>query len=172
MRRIDLEHIIRASGAITGAPEIVIVGSQSILGQIPNASAPLLRSMEADVFTFRSPDDALLIDGTIGELTAFHQTFGYHAHGVGIETAILPDDWRTRLVTVCNDNTRGVIGLCLEVNDLCVSKIIAGREKDIEFVKEAILRGYAKIEILRSRLHECGLPNEKLQLTLSRLTKM
>jgi len=35
MRRSELEHIIRAAGAIAGVKEIIILGSQSILGQFP-----------------------------------------------------------------------------------------------------------------------------------------
>lgn len=65
-----------------------------MLGQIPNAPADLLVSIEADVFTFRSPADSDLIDGSIGEGSPFHQTFGYYAHGVAEETAILPSSWK------------------------------------------------------------------------------
>ena len=46
MNRAELEHVIQAAAEITG-DEIVVIGSQAILGQFPNAPAPLLRSMEA-----------------------------------------------------------------------------------------------------------------------------
>src|SRR3972149_6770687 len=98
MQRPQLEHIIRASSGITGATEIVVIGSQAVLGQFPNAPVELLVSIEADVFTFRSPDDADLIDGSIGEGSPFHQTFGYYAHGVAGETAILPPGWKDRVI--------------------------------------------------------------------------
>lgn len=35
MNRHELEHLIRASGAITEEYEFVVIGSQSILGKIP-----------------------------------------------------------------------------------------------------------------------------------------
>ena len=99
MQRFQLEHIIRAAAGITGAPELVVVGSQAVLGQFPNAPDELLVSIEADVFSLRSPEDSDLIDGSIGEGSPFHQTFGYYAHGVGAETAVLPEGWReNRLV--------------------------------------------------------------------------
>lgn len=50
MKRSQLEHIIRAASSITGDREIVILGSQAILGQFPDAPEGLLRSVEADVF--------------------------------------------------------------------------------------------------------------------------
>lgn len=94
MHRQQLEHIIRAAAGITGATEFVIVGSQSVLGQFPQAPDELLISIEADVFSLRDPADNDLIDGSIGEGSPFHQTFGYYAHGVSQETAVLPAGWR------------------------------------------------------------------------------
>ena len=67
MQRPQLEHIIRAAAGITGADEFVVIGSQAVLGQFPNPPAELLISIEADLFTFRSPTDAELIDGSTGE---------------------------------------------------------------------------------------------------------
>jgi hypothetical protein len=90
MQRPQLEHVIRAAAGITGTAEIVVIGSQSLLAQFPAPPPKLLVSMEADVFTLRSAEDADLIDGSIGEGSPFHQTFGYYAHGVSVETAILP----------------------------------------------------------------------------------
>jgi hypothetical protein len=49
MTREELEHIIRASAAVTGQYEFVIVGSQSILGPVPNPNAVFTVSMEADI---------------------------------------------------------------------------------------------------------------------------
>ena len=92
MQRPQLEHIIRAAAGITGATEIVVIGSQAVLGQFPDAPADLLVSIEADVFTFRSPADADLIDGSIGEGSPFHQTFGYYAHGVADRPPFCPPD--------------------------------------------------------------------------------
>lgn len=115
MQRPQLEHIIRAAAGITGATEIVVIGSQAVLGQFPDAPLELLVSIETDVFTFRSATDADLIDGSIGEGSPFHQTFGYYAHGVAEETAVLPAGWKTRLQPVRNANTGAGCGLCLEV---------------------------------------------------------
>jgi hypothetical protein len=35
-----------------------------------------------------------------------------------VETAVLPDGWRDRLVPIRNQNTGGGTGLCLEIHDL------------------------------------------------------
>jgi hypothetical protein len=172
MQRPQLEHIIRASVGITGATEIVVIGSQAVLGQFPDAPAVLLVSIEADVFTFRSPDDAELIDGSIGEGSPFHQTFGYYAHGVAEETAILPAGWKERLIPVRNANTGNGCGLCLEVNDLAVAKLAAGREKDVAFVGGLFRHNLADATIIESRLRDTSLSGERLELTLARLGRL
>ena len=136
MQRSELEHIIRASGEIAGDDEIIIIGSQSILGQFPDAPMPLLMSMEADIYPKKKPEMADAVDGAIGEGSSFHELHGYYAKGVGQETATLPRNWQSRLVTIKNENTNGVSGLCLEVHDLAISKIIAQRPKDLEFIQE------------------------------------
>ena len=52
MNRIQLEHIVRASSAITLEREFVVVGSQSVLGAHPEAPEELLRSMDLDLGAF------------------------------------------------------------------------------------------------------------------------
>lgn len=87
MKRDELEHVIRAAAAIAGENELVIVGSQAILGQFPNAPKTLLFSQEADIYPRERPQNAIQIDGAMGDGSQFHETFGYYAHGVGPETA-------------------------------------------------------------------------------------
>ena len=152
MTRRQLEHLLRAAGEIAADDEIVVIGSQAILGQFPNAPASMRVSVEADLFPLNHPERADLIDGSIGELSPFHETFGYYAQGVAEETALLPQGWKERLVIIQNENTRGVKGLCLEVHDLLVSKAIAGREKDLAFLADAARHQLARTEILLDRV--------------------
>ncbi|HKH47273.1 MAG TPA: DUF6036 family nucleotidyltransferase [Thermoanaerobaculia bacterium] len=152
MTREQLEHLIRAAAVIAADDSIVVIGSQAILGQFPEAPESMRRSMEADLFPLNHPERADVIDGSIGELSPFHDTFGYYAQGVGEETAFLPRGWRERLIPVQNENTRGARGLCLEVHDLLVAKAIAGRDKDIDFLNEAAKHQMANHDILLRRL--------------------
>jgi hypothetical protein len=98
MTKEQLEHIIRASAAITGDQEFVIIGSQSILASFSEPGDELTYSHEADIFSFRDPNLANIIDGSIGEQSHFHKTFGIYAHGVAEETATLPEGWKGRLI--------------------------------------------------------------------------
>lgn len=142
MTREELEHIIRASGDITNQYEFVIVGSQSILGSVPNPEEVFMVSMEADIYPLQAPALADEIDGAIGEGSQFHQTYGYYAQGVGPDTATLPKDWMQRVHRVQNSNTNGRVGYCLDVLDLFLAKAAAGREKDREFCMSLFEYGY------------------------------
>lgn len=138
MRRAQLEHLIRAAADVADDDDIVVVGSQAILGQFPHAPRSMLVSQEADVFPRGHPERADAIDGALGDGSQFHATFGYYAHGVGPETAKAPAGWEARLIAVCNQNTGGATGWCLEAHDLVLAKCVAGRDRDWQFVGDAL----------------------------------
>ncbi|MGH2838606.1 MAG: DUF6036 family nucleotidyltransferase [Thermoleophilaceae bacterium] len=158
MRRADLEHVIRAAAVVAGEDEIVIVGSQAILGQFPDAPAALLASLEADLFPRNNPEKAEKVDGALGDGSQFHAEFGYYAHGVGPETAKLPGGWEERLVELVVPrgpaDAGDVRGLCLEVHDLVISKCAASRDRDWEYVRQAIAHKLVDVEILLARAEE------------------
>lgn len=130
----------------------MVIGSQSILGAVPNAPQDLLVSMEADFFPLHRPDLADVIDGAIGEGSPFHDRFGYYAQGVGPETAILPSGWELRVVKIQNANTDLKIGVCLDPHDLAASKLAAGRDKDWAFVDVMLAHNIANVDTLLKRL--------------------
>lgn len=135
MTRDELEHAIRAACDVANDREVYVLGSQAILGQFPDAPASLRQSVEADVAPATRPDQVDRIDGTLGELSQFHEAHGFYVHGVPLETASLPGGWKKRVVKVQNENTLGCIGWCLEAHDLAASKLAAFRERDREFVR-------------------------------------
>ncbi|HVV95733.1 MAG TPA: DUF6036 family nucleotidyltransferase [Rhodanobacteraceae bacterium] len=170
MQRAQLEHLIRAAGAVTGSRRLVVIGSQAILGEHPFDAPPeALRSREADLIPIDAPETADVLTGTLGELSAFDEAFGYHADGVDISTAMLPGGWRERLVPIDNPNTNGYVGLCLEVHDLLISKYVAGREKDREFCRAVVRSGFADRPTLAGRLETLTLSVEQRELIDARI---
>jgi len=127
-------------------------------------------SVEADLYPKNHPERADLIDGSVGEASPFHATYGYYAQGVGEETAVLPRGWRERLVAIRNANTRGATGWCLEVHDLAVAKAVAGREKDAQFLREALRHRLVDEPTLRARIAATDLDDARRQLVASRIT--
>lgn len=153
MKREQLEYLIRAAGGITGSRRLIVIGSQAILAQHPYDSPEgAIVSREADMIPIDAPETTDAINGVLGELSAFDATFGYHADGVDLKTAVLPSDWQERLVAIDNPNTNGYIGLCLEVHDLLLSKYFANREKDREFCRVVVRASLVERSILLQRL--------------------
>ncbi|MBC8184421.1 hypothetical protein H8E88_25275 [candidate division KSB1 bacterium] len=179
MNRNELEHIIRASGEIAEVKKVIVFGSQSILAQFPDVSKPiskfdnsnisiliqnreiLIRSIEADIMIPNSKEKTELVEGVMGELSLFHDTFGYYAQGVDLTTSKLPEGWEDRLVEICNENTNGISGMCLEIHDLMISKLYAGRKKDIEFFKAAVNSSLISMETLSKRLNKTSMSDER-----------
>ncbi len=132
----------------------MLVGSQAILGAVPNAPAEITVSEELDLYAPGDEAASDLIDGSIGERSPFHETFGYYARGVGAETATLPTRWRARAIPVRSDATAGVTGICPHPSDLAISKLAAWREKDREFVAAVLRHRIVTAEEIESRLVE------------------
>jgi len=168
VKRDQLEHVTRAAGSIVGVDRILVIGSQSILGSYSEDDLPLEATMseEADIAFFDDPegDQATLLDGSIGEESPFYHSFGYYAQGVSMATAVLPPGWRDRLVPLANPNTGGVTAWCLEVHDLCVAKLAAGRSNDVAFCEALIRTGLVDGETLRARLAVTDLPVTRREL--------
>ncbi|MEX2211019.1 MAG: DUF6036 family nucleotidyltransferase [Gaiellaceae bacterium] len=170
MRREEFEHVVRAAATIVG-DEIVVVGSQAVLAQYPDAPEPLLRSLEVDLYPRSEPERSEEIDGAIGDGSPFHELFAYFAHGVGPETVTAPAGWEDRLVRLELPPLRRkggpVIAWCLEVHDLVLAKLAAGREHDIEFAFEAI-RGEL-VDADRLRIGLGLMPESHREVTTERL---
>jgi len=169
MTREQLEHLLRAAGAVTDQDRLVVIGSQAILGQFPMAPPETRQSMEADLIPIDDPEKWNLIDGVLGEGSPFHETFGYYADGVEASTPVLPEGWKSRLVEISNENTRGITGLCLEIHDLMISKYVAGREKDLTFTRAVVRHGLCDETTLRERLRDTVLAPEIRQLVEARI---
>ncbi len=166
MTRAQLEHVIRAAATIAGDGEIVVIGSQAILGRYPDAPAELVVSADADLYPRNHPERADLIDGSIGELSPFHETYGYYAQGVGPRTAVLPEGWEGRLVPV---PTAAGTGLCLEPHDLVVAKYVAGRDKDRDYVRAAARHRLVERATLLERLERTPVDAEQRQRLRARV---
>ena len=114
MQRSQLEHLIRAAGEITNQYEFVVISSQSIVGAMERPPLECMVSMEADIYPLQAPELADLIDGSIGELSVFHEHFGYDAQGVSPQTAHLPRGWKERLIRLQTAETNYRVAYCLD----------------------------------------------------------
>jgi hypothetical protein len=165
MRRDQLEHAIRTACQIIGRPEVIVVGSQAILGTFREEELPAdaTMSVEVDILPIAGDDTetarlADLIEGVAGEFSPFEELHGFSIDGVDLETSALPEGWRDRLVRVQNANTAApsgepqFTGWCLDKDDVCVAKLCALREKDRNFVAALLRADLVDAQAIRARL--------------------
>lgn len=160
MTRDQLEHAIRAACDVAQDTELLIFGSQAILGEHPDAPPELRASIEVDVQPKNRPEAVARIDGALGELSRFNELYGFYVQGVSIEVAKLPDGWEDRTIQVANENTLNNIGHCLESHDLAASKLAAFREKDRNFVRVLMIERIVDAGVLRRRVESLPVSGE------------
>lgn len=158
MNREQLAHVLRAAASIVDDPNILVIGSQAVLGTFDEEELPdaATASMEVDLAYFDDPteDKSDAVDGSIGELSLFHATFGVYAQGVSLTTAVLPTGWRGRLVPWSNRSTGQARAVFLEPHDCVVSKLVAHREKDFAFASAMLQSGLIDPTILTKRINQ------------------
>ncbi len=156
MTREQLEHVLRAAARIANERDVLVIGSQSILGSVSEDRLPdeAVASTEVDVAFFDDPGNTKsdLVDGAIGEMSPFHEMYGYYAQGVSVSTATLPQGWRDRVVIVESGNTAPGRGHCLDPYDCVISKLVAGREKDYAFAGALLREDIIDPTVLGERL--------------------
>lgn len=165
MRRDQLEHAIRTACQIIQHREVIVVGSQAILGTYDESQLPAAATMsiEVDILPMAQTNEetarlADLIEGVAGEFSAYEELHGFSIDGVDLETTVLPEGWRERLVKVQNANTAApagdpcFTGWCLDKEDLCVAKLVALREKDRNFVAALLEADLVSADLIASRL--------------------
>ena len=121
------------------------------------------------MYPMHAPDLSDMIDGAIGEGSAFHIQYGYYAQGIGPETAVSPRNWESRLVKVQNGNTDSRIGWCLDVVDLFMAKMVAYRTKDIEFCTALFRYGHVVLAEALERVHEMPLEGQDMKRLIARI---
>jgi len=97
MRRDQLEHAIRAACQIIGHTEVIVVGSQAILGSFDETDLPEAATMSVEVDILPNADGndetarlADLIEGVAGEFSPFEELHGFSIDGVDLDTAVHP----------------------------------------------------------------------------------
>lgn len=162
MLREHFEHVIAAAANVTGQDEFVVIGSQAVLGSHADPPEPMIRSLEVDVYPKLDPALADRIDGALGDGSQFQRTYGYYAHGVGPETAKAPSGWQDRLVRVPvparQGSGRSPVAWCLEMHDLVLAKLVAGRDRDQEFASAALDAGLVSADTLSARVPDLPVP--------------
>jgi len=160
MQRHQLQHVILEIGRRFDLRDFYIVGSAAILAALPDPPAGSLTATR-DVDVIPPGGDEQLADRisfVLGEASDFDIEHGYYAQGVSLRTpAFAPADWRARTLPV---RVAEYTGWCMEPLDLVLSKLGAGRDKDLEFARDAAKLGIVRRDELLARLESVSCTDE------------
>jgi hypothetical protein len=174
VNRTQLAYILKKACQIVEDPNALVVGSQAILGAHDDSELPeeASRSIEADIAFWNDPDNekADEIDIRIGEQSGFHEIHGVYAQGVSLSTAILPAGWEERCVALDEAKPESV-AVCVEKNDLVISKLVAGRRKDIEFAQALIAADLIDVTTLLERAEALPRPRPVISSVIDAINR-
>ena len=99
MNREQLEHAIRAACQIIQRPEVIVVGSQAILGTYGEDVLPMEATMsrECDILPIADSDEEIarladVIEGVAGEWSPFDEQHGFGIDGVDLTVRHVGND--------------------------------------------------------------------------------
>ncbi|MDQ3634241.1 MAG: hypothetical protein M3405_06990 [Acidobacteriota bacterium] len=150
MRKQNLFELTAEVRKIIGELPI-IVGSQAIFAITDFPPEIVQKSVECDFLLLK--EFAKLrpkLDEKLGIFSKRQQETGFYADILGLATVVLPDGWQNR-VTELKDENEKVLAFCVEIHDIAISKLMAGREKDFKFLQNAFEANYLQIEIFLER---------------------
>lgn len=102
------------------------------------------------------------ISFVLGEASDFEAEYGYYAQGVTTRTpTFAPRDWMLRTIPI---GVEQIVGRCMDPDALVLSKLGAGREKDLAFGRSVAKLGLVQRDRLIERLVlvECSEVHRKL----------
>lgn len=158
MNKSQLELALRSAGKIARDPEFFVFGSQSILGILARPPQACLVSQELDLYPRNHPQAITLLIAKLGARSAFARKHGFFVDCVTPDLAAFPDGWTERLIPFRTKRTGGVTGWCVELHDVVASKLSAGREKDLTYVRTLLGARLIKPVIVEDRISTLPLP--------------
>ena len=161
MKKREFEKTLREAGRVAGEVEFFVIGSQAVHAYCRRPPTEVLLSQECDIYPKNRPEMSNLIDSKLGRGSKFARDHGFYADVVTPEIASLPNGWERRLKRLQVGRVRA---FCLEAHDLVVSKLAAGRLKDLEFIGALVRLKLAKPSAVRRRIGSFPMATERGRL--------
>jgi hypothetical protein len=165
MRKPQLEAALCAAAAEAGVNELVLVGSQSVFAHTDEVPVEVLGSEECDVWAKERFERLASIQATLGQNSPYHKAHGVFVDPVEPGLLLLPGGWESRLKAM---HVGDITAWCLDVTDLVVSKLAAGRLKDYEFINAVLRTELADFDQVTKRIQTFPDPHQQAVL-LARL---
>lgn len=165
MKKPQLEEVIRAASVLATRKEFVLFGSQAVHALTDQPPIEVLVSRECDLWFNDEPSIQELLQRELGAGSLFQQAKGFYLDALPPGLPMVPAGWQQRLCDLMVDDIKV---RCLEIHDLIVTKLAAGRLKDYEFIAAVLMGKLARPDELRRRIQTFPDPHTQAVL-LARL---
>ena len=165
---LDFLHAVRAAGNVAEETRVIVFGSNAIIPWL-DQKMNFETSEDIDITFFDDENEMKTtnVDGSLGESSLFHTTFGFWVHGVSINPERFPKGWEERLVRITDEELlEGKTAYVLSPPDLAAVKLAAGRDKDFPFVENLLYYDIVDDDMVRDCINL--LPQRK-ELALANL---
>lgn len=148
MRRVVLEALLHELSRIANEHDLVMVGSQAVHAITDDAPVEVVMSRECDFLLDESDPLTAAIDQSLGPESPRAAETSVWVDTVSSTFPFLPAGWEQRVVSLAGfPHVR-----CLEIHDLVLSKLAAGRLKDYELIAVLLDRALADVAVVRDRI--------------------
>jgi hypothetical protein len=165
MRRAQLEAALIEAGRVAGLDELLLVDSQSVFAHTQEPPMEVLISEECDVMSRNGSERLAILEPVLGKQSAYHNATGVFVDAVQPDLVLLANGWQSRLKAM---PVGDIMVWCLDINDLVLSKLNAGRLKDYEFINAMLRTKLAQFEEVVRRIQSFPDPHQQA-LLLARL---
>ena len=149
MQREQFHFLLSRVAEVCQRRELVVFGSQSVHALTDSPPVEVLISAECDIWLRDEPETTTRLAAELGKDSAFAKATGVYADALPPALPMVPAGWEQRLTPY---RVSDVTARCLEVHDLLVSKLAAGRLKDYEFIAAILMGKLARVEELQRRI--------------------
>ena len=152
MTKSRLLDLLRRATVLSAGQRLILAGSQAFYASASSAPHLVERSEEADLLLVGVDRSLFLrLDEALGMESPHLRETGVFAHPVGLGTIVLPSGWEQRLVPFGQDEGLPNVW-ALEIHDLAASKLMAGRDKDFEFLHALLEHTFCDFPTLLARM--------------------
>ena len=147
MQREQFQLLVTRAAEVCARHELIVFGSQALHAITENPPLEVIISEECDIWLQDEPELSAKLTEELGADSEFAKSTGIYVDAIPHGLPMVSDGWEHRLV---EKRVGDVLVRCLEVHDLIVSKLAAGRLKDYEFIAAILTAKFAGVnEVIR-----------------------
>ena len=152
MKNSDVEDALLSLWVLVREHAPVVIGSQSLHGRFPDVADTIMRSREIDVILPNKAKIGNWLSEVVGDGTPFEVERGYFIDHIVPDIArgipVLANGWdqrSTKRPVIYDGKEVGEVRF-ISPEDMAISKLYAGREKDFNFLKLLVQAGYLNMK--------------------------